>query len=113
LNVHQIRRIDRHRVKSDEDRAHENISGTEDWLHWNGDFLKPNDTEDECMADVESGLEHRIGIKDTECPEQQNVSGTPNVSGLIWPDRKSIRLAERVFVRVNAIEMRSNKGVQK
>jgi len=64
-------------------------------------------------VDVDSDIEQDNSIEDPECPEQLNVSGVPNIPGLIGPIRKSKRLAEKVLVRVNAIETRRNKGVQK
>jgi len=36
LNVRQIRRINRHTVKSGEEYAPESIWDTKDWLNWNG-----------------------------------------------------------------------------
>jgi hypothetical protein len=113
LNVRRIRRINRHPVESDEDSAPESISDTEDWLNWNGDLDNPNDSEDDCAADVESDMEQDNTIEDPESPEQRDVSAAPNVPGLIRPTRKSKRHAEKVLVTVNTIETRSNKGVKK
>jgi len=110
LNVHRIRSIYRHPVKSDDDSAPESISDTDDWLNWNGDLYNPNDSEEDCAADDESNIEHNNGIEDPECPEQQDVSATPNVPGFVWPTRNSKRPAEKVLVTVNAVEMRRNKG---
>jgi len=95
------------------DSAPESISDTEDWLNCNGDLDNPNDTEDHSMADVESDIEQGEGTEDPECPEQRDVSALPNVPGLIRPTRKSTRHAEKVFVSVDAIETRRNKGVKK
>ena len=64
------------------------------------------------MADCESDIVPNNGIEDAECPEQQDVSATPNVPGLVWPTRKSKRQAENVLVTVNAIETRRNNGVK-
>jgi hypothetical protein len=80
-------------VESDEDSAPENILDTEDWLNWNGDLDNPNDSEDDCAADVESDMDQDNGIEDPESPEQQDVSAMPNVPGLIRPIRKSKRHA--------------------
>jgi len=113
LNVRRIRRINRHPVESDEDSAPECISDTEDWLNWNGDLDNPNDSEEECTAADKSDIEHNNGIEDPECPEQQDVSATPNVPGLVRPTRKSKRPAEKVLVTVNAVETRRNKGGKK
>jgi hypothetical protein len=45
----------------------------------------PNDSKDDCMADVEPDMEHDKGIDDSECPEQQDAIATPNVPGMISP----------------------------
>jgi len=110
LNVRRIRRINRHPVESDEDCPPESISDTEDWLHWNGDLGNPNDSEEDCAADDDSDLEHNNCVKDPEYPEQQDVSGSPNVPRLVRPTRKSKIEAEKVIMTVNAAETRRNKG---
>jgi len=111
LNVCWIRRINRHPVESDEDSAPESISDTEDWLDCNGDLNNPNDSEDNCVAEVESDIEQGNRIEDPECPEQQDVSTAPTVPGLIRPTQKSKRQAEKVLMMVNAIETRMNMGM--
>jgi hypothetical protein len=74
----------------------------------------PNDSEeDDCAAADESDIEHNNGIEDPECPEQQDVNAAPNVPGLVWPTRKSMRQAEKVLVTVNAVEMQRNEGRKK
>jgi len=113
INIRRIRRINLHPVDIDEDSTPESFSDTEDWLNWNANLDNPNDTQDDCSADFESDIEHGNGIKDPECPEQQDASTAPNVFGLIWETRKSNRQAENVFVTVNAIETRRHKGVKK
>jgi len=113
LNVCQIRRINRHPVKRDDNSTPENISDTDDWLNWNGDLDNPNDSEVDCAADDESDLGPTNCIEDPECPEQQNVSAGPHVPRLVRPTRKSKRQAEKVLVTVNAVEMRRNKGGKK
>jgi len=110
LNVRHIQRINRHPVESDEDRAPESISDTEDWLNWNCDFDNPNDSEEDCAADDYSDIEHTNCIEDPECPEQQEVSAAPNVPGLVRPTLKSMRQAEKIFMTVNAVETRRNIG---
>jgi len=112
LNFHRIRRINRHAFKSDEDSAPERISDTEDWLNWNGDLDNLDDSEDDCAADVESDIEQNNSIEFAECPEQRDVSATPNVPGLIWPTRKSKEQAENGLMTINAIETRKNTGVK-
>jgi len=57
LNVHRIKRIDRHPAKSGEDNSPESISDTENSLNWNGDLDNPNDSEDNWQADNESDME--------------------------------------------------------
>jgi len=69
LNVHHIRRIDRHPVESHDDHAPGSISVTEDWLNWNGDLDNPNDSEDDCVAVVESDIKQDNSIEDPEHPE--------------------------------------------
>jgi hypothetical protein len=113
VNSRRIRRINRHPVESDEDSAPESISDTEDWLHWTGDLDDPNDSDDDCAADVGSNMEQAKSMKNPECPEQRDVSAAPNVPGLIRPTRKSKRQAEMLLVTVNAIETRRSKGVKK
>jgi len=110
LNVHQIRKINRHPVESDDDSAPESISDSDDWLNWNSDFDNPDDSEEDYAADDESDIEHNNPIEDPECPEQQVVSAAPNVPGLVQPTRKSKRQAEKVLVTVNAVQMRRNKA---
>jgi hypothetical protein len=113
LNVCQIRRINRHPVENDDDSATESISGTDDWLNWNGDLDNPNDSEDDCAADDESDIRPNNGTEDLECSEQQDVSAAPNVPGLVRPTRKSKRQAEKLLMTVNAVETRRNKGGKK
>jgi len=113
LDVRRIRKINRHPVQSDVDRAPESISDTDDWLNWNGDLDNPNDSEEDCAADNESDIEPNTGIEDPECPEQQDVSAVPNVPGLVRPTWKSKWQAEKVLVTVNGVETRRNKGGKK
>jgi len=113
LNVRWIRRIHRHPVQSDEDSAPKSLSNTDDWLNWNGDLDNSNDSEDDCAADDESDIEQYNGIEDSECPEQQDVSATPYVPGLVRPTRKSKRQSDKVLLTVSAVETQSNKGGKK
>jgi len=62
LNDRRIRRINHHPVESDEDRAPESISDTDDWLNWYGDLDNRNDSEEDCAADDESDKEPNTGI---------------------------------------------------
>jgi len=113
LNVHRIRSINCHPVESDDHSALECISDTEGWLNWNGDLDNPNDSEDDCAADIESDIEQDNSIEDPECPERRDVSAAPNVPRLIRPTRKSKRQAEEVLMTFNTIETRKNKGVKR
>ena len=70
----------------------------------------PNDSEDNCEADVKSDMELDNGMEASESPELQDVSSTPNVLGVIRPTRKLKNKAEDSLVTVNAITTRRNKG---
>ena len=39
----------------------------------------PNDSEDNCTADVESDIEDDNAIKDPDCSDQRDVRAKPNV----------------------------------
>jgi len=88
LNLHQIQRINRHPVKSDEVSTAEGISGAEYWLNCNADFGNSNDSEDDCAADVESDMEQDSIIEDPKSLQQRDLRPVPNVPGLIWPTQK-------------------------
>jgi hypothetical protein len=94
LIVCRIGRINCHWVESGEDSAPEFCSDMEDWLNCNGDLDNPNDSEDDCMADVESDIEQGNAIDDPECPAQRDVTTVPNVPRFIRPIQKSQRWAE-------------------
>jgi len=66
----------------------------------------PNNSDDDCAADVESDIEGDNKIKDPECPEQRDVSTARKVPGSIRLTQKSKRQAETVLMIVNAIETR-------
>ena len=89
LNVRQIKWIDRHPAKSDEDSSPERISDTENCVNWNGDLDNPTDSEDNWDAYNESDMEVDNGSEDSETTEQRNVSAAPNVPGLIQPIQQS------------------------
>jgi len=113
LNVHKIRQFNRHPVKSEEDSAPEKILYTEYWFNWDGDLDNPNDSEDNCAADIESDIAQDNTIKVPGCPEQQDSSDVPNVPGLIRSTGMSKGQAEKELVTVSAIETRRKKGVNK
>ena len=111
LNIRRIQGINRHPVEGDEDSAPESISDTEGWLQWNGDLDNPNDSEDDCASDVDSDIEQDDSIEDLGCAEEWDVSAMPNVPGSIRPAQKSKSPAEMLFMTVNVIGTRRNKGV--
>ena len=112
LNVRRIRRINCHPVESDVDRAPERIQDTKYRLNWNGDLDNPNNSEDDCAADIEWDIEQHNSIEDLQCLEQRDVSAAPDIARLIWLTRKSMRQAEMVLMTVNAIKTRRHKGVR-
>jgi hypothetical protein len=105
--------MNRHPFESNKDSAPESISDTDDWLNWNGHLENLNDSEVNCSADDESYIQHNNCIENLECPEQQVVSATPNVPGVVRPTRKSKRQGEKVFLTVNAVETWRTKGGKK
>jgi len=111
--VHRIRRIYRHTVESDEHHTPDSISDTEDGLNWIGHSDNPNDSEDDWVVDVETDIDADDNIEGPQCPEQWDVSTTPNVAGLIRRTRKSKRQAEEVVVMVNEKETRRNNAAKK
>jgi hypothetical protein len=113
LNVHRIRRVNRHSTKSDEDSSPDSISDTKNWLNWNGDLDNPNESEDDWESDNESDMKLDNGSKDSETPEQQNVSAAPNVPGLIRPTRRIKKKVETPLITVNSVETRRNYGIKK
>jgi len=73
----------------------------------------PNNSEDYCVADVESDLKEDNSIEDPECPEHWDVSARPNVPGLIRTKWKSKRNTKKLLVIVKAIKTRRDKGIKK
>jgi hypothetical protein len=108
-----MRGINCHPVKRDEDRSTESILDMDDWLNWNGDLDNPKDSEQDCTGDDETDIEHNTGIEDPDSPNQQDLRAAPNVPRLVQPTRKSKRQTEKLFVIVNAVETRRNKGRKK
>jgi hypothetical protein len=109
INVCLIHRINPHPVESDKESAQEIISAAKDWLNWNTDRDNPNDSKNDGAADVDADIEPDNGIQDADCLLQRDIGTAPNIPGLIRPIRKSKTEAEKVVVRVNAIETRRNK----
>jgi len=110
LNVCRLKQIDRHRAKSDEDRACESISDTESLLNWNRNLDNPNVNKDDWEAEDELDVEQDNVIEDPDTPAQPDVSAAPNVPGLIWPSQRAKKQAEKLIVTVSAMEMSRNKG---
>jgi len=113
LNVHWTRKINRHPVEIDEDRSPERISDTVDWLNWNWDLDNRNDSKDNCAGDFDNDIDQPNIIDDMQCTEQRDVSAAPNVPGLIRSTQISKTQAEKVFMTVNANQMRWNMGGNK
>jgi len=113
VNVRQIRRINNHPVKSDENSMPETISDPQNWLNWNGNLNHTKDRKDDCAADGESYIAQHNGMEDAECPELRDVTAESNVPELIWAPWNSQRQAGKVLVTDNPIEMRWNQGVKK
>jgi len=68
LDVHQIRRFDRHPVKCDDDSAPQSNPDTKNWVNWYVYLDNPNDSEDDCAADIKSDIDWDNGIDDPERP---------------------------------------------
>jgi len=94
LNVHRTPRIDHYLVERDEDCGADTFSDTANRPHWSRDLDIPNDSEDNCKADVDSDFDLDNAIKNAESPELWDVSATLNVPGLNQPTPKSSRQAE-------------------
>jgi len=92
--------MDHHPADRDEDSSPETISDTDNWLNWNGDLDKPNDSEDNWEADNESDMELDYGSEDSETPEQRNVTAAPNVPGLTQPIRRSKKKVDKALLTV-------------
>ena len=113
LNVGRIRRIDCHPAESDDDMAPESVSDTENWLNCNSDLDNPNESEGDCDADNESGVELENCFEDPECPEQRDVCAAPNIPALIRPIGRSKKRTETGLVTVNATGTRRICGNRK
>jgi len=111
-HVCRIRRIDGHSSESDEDRAPESISDTDNWLDWNGDLDNPNDSDDDWEADNESQIELENTVEETETTEQWNVSSAPNLPRWIRPSRRSKKMVDKVSITVNTMETRRTKRIK-
>jgi hypothetical protein len=62
LNVYRIWRFDHQPVKSNEYSAPDSSADTDNWLNWHGDLDNSNDSDEDCVADGESDVEHNNGI---------------------------------------------------
>jgi len=83
LNVRRIKRIDHQAGETDEVSAPVCISDTKDSLDWNVDLDNANDSEDNWGVDIESGIEVDNGVKDSNTPEQGDVSPTQIVPAVV------------------------------
>ena len=110
INVHQIKKIDRQPVESDEDSTPAIISDAKNWVNMNGELDNPNAGEVNREADDESDIELDSGIEALLSPEKQVVSATPNVPRSIRPTQRSINQAEKRLMTVTAMETRRNSG---
>jgi len=113
LKVHQIRRIDRHPAKSEEESSTESNWDNENWLNSNGDLDNSHNSEDDLEAENDSDIELGNGSVDSETPEEQNERAAPNLPGLIRPIWRSKKKAEMLLKTVNIMETRRNKGIKK
>jgi len=113
LNVCRMRRIERHPSEGDGDCTPDGIANTGISLDWNCDEVDPNESEDDCVGDNQSGIELCSVIESSESPEHSMVSVALNVGGLIRPTRKSMKQAEKWVLTVSAMETRSHKGNKK
>jgi len=65
------------------------------------------------VADVESDMEPDNSIYDPDSSEKRYMRVAENVPGLILTKWKSKRQAEKVLVKINAIETRTTNRVNK
>jgi len=110
LVVCWINRIDCYPVKSDDDSAHESISDIKIWLSWNSRLDNPNVVKDFWEADDKTNVVLDNGISNPKCPEHQVISMAPTVPRLIQPKQRAIKMAEKGFKLVSAMETWRNKG---
>jgi len=113
VDVPPIRRIDSHPVGSAENCTPGTILDIKNLLNCTHDLDNPNDSEDDCAADAECGIEVDTNIEAPEGPEQRDVCAAPNISGLICPTQNPTQQAEQVFLTVYTIEQRRNEGIKK
>jgi len=95
------------------DSAPDSISGIEKWLHWNGDFDNPNDSEEDREEDNESDIQLNNMIKNPEVSEQRHWSAALNVPGLILSTLRSKSKVQKVFMMANKVETWRNEGNKK
>jgi hypothetical protein len=101
LKVRRRLRLNCHPIESDQDSVLESVLGTKNWLNWNGDLDNPNDSKDDCTDHDKSDIAQNNCIEALECPEQQDVPATANVSRLVRPIRKAQRYANHVLVIIS------------
>jgi hypothetical protein len=113
LNVRRIQPNDRHPAESDEDSSPESITHSKNWLNWNGDLANQNPSKDDWEVDNESDIELDNSSEVSETLEVRNVSGAPNVPGLIRHIRQATKKVETGLVTVVLMETRRTKGIKK
>jgi hypothetical protein len=74
---------------------------------------RAHDREYEWEADNPSEIVPENSVKETETPDQWNVCARPNVPGLFRPTQMLKINIEKVFIMLNPMEMRRNKGNKK
>jgi hypothetical protein len=113
LNVHRIKRIDRHPAESDEDSSRECIANTKNWLNSNGDLDNPHNSQDDWEADNESDTTLDNGREDSKILAVRSVRAALNVPGLIRLIRQPKKKVEKALLTVNIMETRRSKGINK
>jgi hypothetical protein len=83
MNVHRIKKINRHPAESDKDSPPKSISKAKNLRNWHLDLNNPNVSEANWEADNEFDLEQDNVIQDPGTPAQQDVSAAQNIPGLI------------------------------
>jgi hypothetical protein len=76
LNVGRIKQIDQQAGETDKVSAPVYIWDIQDSLDGNEDLDNANDSEDNWEVDIQSGIELDNEVKDSNTPEQKDVSPT-------------------------------------
>jgi hypothetical protein len=89
------------------------VVDTEIWLPWNSHFQNPHLTEDAREVVNASDIELYNGTNIPEISQQQIVSDTQNVPGLIWPIQRPRTHRGKVLMIIDTMETRRNHGNKK